>query len=154
LRPKPLSQAGYTLLELLVVLTMLATVSAIAIAYVPNDRGYHRVKLEADRLEIDLRSARSSAIFGGQTVAFSVDTAQGSLQYGDSAMHAVPPEIHLTLFTGRQLQTGDAAGAIEFFPNGESSGGHVTVVSEGYTAQVDVDWLTGRVHQHLSDGPK
>jgi general secretion pathway protein H len=142
------SQRGYTLLELLVVLAVLALGSAIATGYVPTDRGSQRVKLEAYRLETDLRSARSAAIFRGETVAFTVDVARGSWGYDDKAPHAVPRKIHLTLFTGRRLQNGDAAGAIQFFPSGASSGGHVTVESEGYSAQIDVDWLTGRIHQH------
>jgi general secretion pathway protein H len=147
----PVSQRGYTLLELLVVLAVLALVSAIATGYVPTDRGSQRVKLEADRLETDLRSARSTAIFRGETVAFTVDVAQGSWRYDGKASHAVPRQIRLTLFTGRQLQNGDAVGAIQFFPSGASSGGHVIMLSEGHTAQIDVDWLTGRIHQHLPD---
>lgn len=148
---KPAGQRGYTLLELLVVLAVLAMVSVIAIAHVPTNRGSQRVKLEAFRLETDLRAARSSAIFGGETVAFAIDVARGSWQYGGKPAHAVPGEIHLMLFTGRQLQNGDAVGAIQFFPNGESSGGHVTMLSEGYITQIDVDWLTGRIHQRLPD---
>lgn len=147
----PARQGGYTLLELLVVLAVLALVSMIAAVYVSPDRGSQRVKLEAYRLEMDLRSARSAAIFSGQTVAFIVDVARGSWRYGDKALHAVSPEIHLTLFTGRQLTNGGTAGAIRFFPSGASSGGHVTLLSDGRLAQVDVDWLTGRIHRHLPD---
>lgn len=145
---KSSSQGGYTLLELLVVLALIAMVLVIAPGYVSSDRGYQRLKLEAYRLETDLRSARSRATFENRTVAFSIDVAGGSWQYRNRTSHAVPKQVRLELFTGRQLLSGDTAGAIQFFPNGQSSGGHVTMVSEGHIVQIDVDWLTGRVHQH------
>jgi general secretion pathway protein H len=139
-------QGGYSLLELLVVVAVLAIMAVIVIGYVPGRRHAQELKLEAYRLEMDLRTARSRAIYGGQVVEFTVDLAQNTWRYADQSAHKVSKGTRLSLYTGRQLLSGVSAGTIEFFPNGQSSGGQITLEVEGDRSEVDIDWMTGRIH--------
>jgi type II secretion system protein H len=144
-------QGGYSLLELLVVVAILSVMVVIMIGYVPGRRHAHDLKLEAYGLEMDLRTARSRAIYGGQVVGFTVDLAQNAWRYADQPAHKVSKGMHLSIYTGRQLLSGESAGTIEFFPNGQSGGGHITLEAEGSRSEVDIDWLTGRIHPRDPD---
>jgi general secretion pathway protein H len=143
---------GYSLLELLVVLAILSVVAMVITGYGPSHRQSRDLKLEAYRLEMDLRAARSHAVYSGQPVGFFVDVGQGTWWYAKADSHRVPDGLRLTVYTGRKLIGGGAsAGAIEFFPNGQSSGGHITLEARDDSSRVDVDWMTGRIHLRSDD---
>jgi len=64
---------GFTLLELVIVLVILGTVSALAIPrFAPSD---NTVAAQADRLARDLRHAQSLALSQGRTLDFVVQSA-------------------------------------------------------------------------------
>jgi general secretion pathway protein H len=142
---------GYSLLELLVVIAIFSIMAVMVGGYVPDRRHVRDVKLDAYRLEMDLRSARSRAIYGGQAVGFTVDVAQNAWRYGDESERKASKGTRLSIYTGRQLLSGGSAGMIQFFPNGQSSGGHITLEAAGLRREVDVDWMTGRIHQRGLD---
>ena len=60
------SNAGFTLVELMVVVTVIALASAIAVLAVPANRGAHE---EAARFAVRARAAHDLAIVGGRPVA-------------------------------------------------------------------------------------
>jgi general secretion pathway protein H len=144
--PRAAGAEGYSLLELLVVIAIFSIMAVMIGGYVPDRRHVRDAKLDAYRLEMDLRSARSRAIYGGQVVGFTVDVAQNTWRYGDESERKASKGTRLSIYTGRQLLSGGAAGAIQFFPNGQSSGGHITLEAAGLRREVDVDWMTGRIH--------
>jgi general secretion pathway protein H len=145
------AQGGYTLLELLVVLAIIALSAVTLTSFAPTHQQVRDLKLEAYRLESDLRAARNRAIFGGEAVHFMVDVAQSTWRYGDKPTHQLRDGIRLTLHTGRALLNGSNTGAIVFLPNGQSSGGYIVMEAQGSQTQIDVDWLTGRIHEHGSE---
>jgi general secretion pathway protein H len=53
--------------------------------------------------------------------------------------------MHMALVTAEIEQTGAASGRIRFFPDGASTGGHITVFMGQRRWQVNVSWLTGQV---------
>jgi general secretion pathway protein H len=149
--PRVARREGYSLLELLVVIAIFSIMAVMIVGYVPDRRHVREAKLDAYRLEMDLRSARSRAIYGGEAVGFTVDLAQNAWRYGDAPEHKASKGTRLSIYTGRQLLSGVSAGTIRFFPNGQSSGGHITLEAAGLRSEVDVDWMTGRIHQRDLD---
>jgi len=133
------------------VLAVLSITAAVIAGYASSHHRPHELKLQVYRLEMDLRSARSRALYGAQTVGFTVDVAQNAWRYADQPPYKVSDGTRLTVYTGRKLLGGASAGTIEFFPNGQSSGGHIALESEGYKSEVDIDWMTGRIHLKDSD---
>lgn len=115
-------QRGFTLVELLVVLTLLALASAVVLPRFVSSAG-PSARSQAAGVASVLRDARQQAIATARPVAVPID---GSL------IAAQGPD-------GRVLRE------ILFFPDGSSSGGSLVVELRQRRAVVDVDDLTGAV---------
>ncbi len=141
----PRVMAGVSLLELLIVLTILALASAIVI---PMLSGVSNAELRgaARQLASGLRLARSEAVSHRRETFLVVDLAGRRFKIDrDPQEHALPRNIELKLFTAQKDLVDEKVGAIRFYPDGGSNGGRITVGSGERKFEVDVDWLTGRV---------
>jgi len=58
---------------------------------------------------------------------------------------ALPPNMRMTLLTADNEVTGASSGRIRFFPDGASTGGHISVFMGKDEWRINVDWLTGAV---------
>jgi len=137
--------AGVSLLELLIVLTILALASAIVI---PMLSGVSNAELRgaARQLASGLRLARSEAVSHRRETFLVVDLAGRRFKVDrDPQEHALPRNVELKLFTAQKDLVDEKIGAIRFYPDGGSNGGRITVGSGERKFEVDVDWLTGRV---------
>ena len=137
---------GFTLLELLVVLALLA----LALLLVPPmlSKGVPGAELKAAASEVaaGLREARSRAIARNSEVAFVVDVEARSFHFGATARPRVLAQgLTLSLVTADSEQTGATRGSIRFFPDGASTGGRITLSLGERRYDVAVDWLTGQV---------
>jgi general secretion pathway protein H len=140
------SDAGVSLLEVLVVLILIAAaVGLIA----PNGTGPVRgIELEttADDLAARLREARSRAI--AKAAAVHVDFAPSSKRYavsGDPRAVQLPSDIALTLVMARSGLTEGGGARLTFFADGSTTGGDIRLTRLGRTIDVTVLWLTGAV---------
>ncbi len=134
--------AGFSLIEVIVVLVVLALVATIFVGRGPmRSRGVEAAGA-ARTLAGAMRLARSQAIATDRTVSFSVDPAR-HLYVSGGAVHGLPGEIGLAV----QGPDGVAARglAILFRPDGSSTGGSVALADGARTLHVSVDWITGRV---------
>jgi general secretion pathway protein H len=141
----PCAMAGVSLLELLIVLTILALASAIVI---PMLSGVSNAELRgaARQLASGLRLARSEAVSHRRETFLVVDLAGRRFKVDrDPQEHALPRNVELKLFTAQKDLVDEKVGAIRFYPDGGSNGGRITVGSGERKFEVDVDWLTGRV---------
>ncbi len=141
LRPR-----GFTLLELLVVLALVA----LALALVPPmfSRGVPGTELKAAARQVaaGLKEGRSRAIAGNAEVAVAVDVEAHSLRVGEGTpSRALPAALTLKLVIAESERRGENGGTIRFFPDGSSTGGRVTLSLGESTYDVEVDWLTGWV---------
>ena len=139
------SATGFTLLELLLVLFILALVTAVV---VPSLGGGEvvEIKTAARSLAAGLRQARNHALNANRPARLSVDVAKREFRLpGESRARKLPERIDIVLFTARSEQESEERGAIRFFPDGSSTGGRITLSTEKFRYLVDVDWLTGRV---------
>jgi len=126
-------QAGFTLVELLVCLTIVALMTAFLSVRLPG-RGGASLAHAADDVAGALRATRERAIAGGTALPFSIDAGTG--RYRDGAeSRLLPPAARASL----------APGTILFFPDGSSTGGIVALSSDRGRIDIRVDWLTGRV---------
>ena len=138
-------RAGFTLFELLVVLTIIALASAVIVPSLVGRSGLE-VKRNASELAAGLRQARGQAIVRNRATSVLLDVDRRQFKVADDGR---PRQLHkdvtLTLYTARSELLGAQAGNIRFFPDGSSTGGRITVSGGRQTYLVDVDWLTGRV---------
>ena len=139
------SVAGFTLLELLAVLSIMALVAAVVI---PSLGGGAAVELaSASRsLASGLRQTRNRALNDNRSAILALDVANREFRLpGEQRAHKLPERIHIVLFTARSEQLSEQGGAIRFFPDGSSTGGRITLSIDSLRYLVNVDWLTGRV---------
>ena len=141
----PSRSRGVTLLELLIVLVIIAIVSAVA---VPIFTGTSNVEMKsaARQLASGLRLARSAALTERRETFLVIDLAGRRFKVDREAKeYPLPRNVELKLFTAQKDLVDDKVGSIRFYPDGGSNGGRITLASGERKYEVDVDWLTGRV---------
>jgi hypothetical protein len=129
-----------TLLEALVVVTL--TVMLGLIAFPSMERTYEVFSLHqtADALAANLRIAHADAIDKDRDVEFSLQVDGHGYGWNEGEARRVPEVIELRMSKGQTIQ---------FFADGSTSGGTVTLASGAHQVDVAVDIATGAV----SDGP-
>lgn len=138
-------ERGFTLIELVVVLTLLG-LFLLVLPPVLGSGGGLGLKAAARDVAAGLKRAQSRAIARNREVAFVVDLNAHHFRVGgEPEARPLPDDIGLRLYTARSELVDSATGAIRFYPDGSSTGGEVTVSSGGREYHVAVDWLTGRV---------
>ena len=137
---------GVTLLELLIVLSIMAVVAAMVVPIFTGGVSTAELKGAAREVAAGLRLARSEALATRKETRVVLDLEQRSFVVErDARTRALPRQIELKLFTAQSDLVSDKVGAIRFFPDGGSNGGRVTLAVGERKYNVDVDWLTGRV---------
>jgi general secretion pathway protein H len=141
---------GYALVELLVVLTIMAVVLALAVPMFGNGITTTELKGTARELASALRITRSRAIASGTDAVLVIDANAHSFRIeGDNRRFTIPERLQIKVTSAAWQQVDANEAAFRFLPDGSASGGRV-VLSEGQRLyRVDVDWVTGQVN--LSD---
>lgn len=138
--------AGFTLIELVVVLGILALVLAVGLPLLPGAADRAALRVAAGEIAAGLRETRSLALARGQSAALTLDTARRVYRIGeDTTWHTLPSNVAAELFTAAGQQLTDVAGNIRFFSDGGSTGGGIRLAQGNAEYEVRVDWLTGRV---------
>ncbi|WP_232821258.1 GspH/FimT family pseudopilin [Oceanimonas marisflavi] len=138
---------GFTLLELLVVLTITILALAVALPRFAALLPGAELKSYSRQTAALLRLARSQAIATGDLVILTLDPEQGHTRLsGQPRVHPWPKGVALSLSgTGTPLAP-EAPAGLTFYPDGTSSGGTLQVTGENRRYRIQIDWLTGRVY--------
>lgn len=141
----PAGAHGFSMLELMVVVLIMAVVATIV---VPTVGGVSTAELKSAAREIaaGLRFARGQAVVQRSEAVLLIDVeARAFTVPPDARVHRLPEKMDVKLYTAQRDLVGDNIGAIRFFPDGGSNGGRITLAAGERKYNVDVDWLTGRV---------
>ena len=139
-------QAGFTLLELLIVIALMGIIAALVVPMFGGPVSTSELRATARQLAAGLRLARSEAVSERRETFLVVDVAGKRFKVDREAReHALPSKVDLKLFTAQSDLVSQNVGSIRFYPDGGSNGGRITVASGARKFDVDVDWLTGRV---------
>jgi general secretion pathway protein H len=137
--------AGFTLVELLVVLAILALALGIAVPFLGGGAG-PRIDTLAREIAAELRAVRGEAIVSNREAVLFVDPAGPSLRRGNQGEpELLPRAVALAVTAARSETTAEGLAGIRFFPDGSSTGGTVALERDGRRIEVRVDWLSGRV---------
>jgi len=140
------SARGVTLLELLVVLSIMAVVSALVVPMFGGGVSTTDMKSAARQLAAGMRLARSEAVATRTETRVTLDLERHTFRVArDPREHALPAKLEIKLVTAQSDIESEKTGSIRFFPDGGSNGGRVTLAAGERKYEVDVDWLTGRV---------
>lgn len=136
--------AGFTLLEMLLVLTVLAMAAGIAAPRLTRLPERALLQSESSAAIALLGRARLAAISSNRPVAAAVNVQDMSIEAAGKR-HVFDDGISLSLRTGASLMAGPAVGRIVFYPDGSNSGGLIEIIRGGAKRIVRIDWLSGRI---------
>ncbi len=131
--------AGYTLVELLVVLAIMGFLAVAAVPLLSASRPGLDVRAAANAIAQDLRLTRQAAIDSGGGARLVLDPkAHRYVRLPGGKPCTLPKDIALAV-------TGPAQGEIDFYPDGSTSGGTVTVTAAHTKHRVTVRWPSGEI---------
>ena len=139
-------ETGFTLLETICVLAIIAMLAAVALPAFP--RGTSRTRLEAYALQTAalLKADRNAAIRRGAAVATDLSPISRTIRSGASGrLVQLPQDVGFNAILASQCDQRAAGMAIQFLPSGMSCGGTIFLSRLGTTLEVRVTWLTGGV---------
>jgi general secretion pathway protein H len=152
-RPEPSGTAaartaGFTLLELLVVMALMALIVGLVVSRLPLGPSRTQVVASAKSLASGLRTARGAAIHENREAVFTLDVAARRFWVDGRDPVAVMPDIGLAFDIAAPEQASETVGRIRFFPDGSSTGGSIRLKlpdKDAPPTTVTVDGITGHV---------
>jgi general secretion pathway protein H len=140
------SERGFTLLEMVCVLALIAMMAAVLLPYMPRHTSRSRLQGYVLQTAALLKEDRNAAIRRGTGVATLVDTQSRLIRSGASAdMIRIPDDVYFEALLPRTCNQREALSTISFFASGMSCGGAVALTRESVGYEVRVNWLTGRI---------
>jgi general secretion pathway protein H len=132
--------AGFTLVELLVVLGIVGLTLAAVVGARPKTSAV-RLAVTARAIAATLQLARAQAISSNTETRFRIDTQTRQFGVG-RVMHTLPQGMAVAMTIADTERVKDSGG-LRFYPDGQSSGGEILLSFDGRASRVTVNWLTG-----------
>ena len=140
------AERGFTLVEMLVVLVVIALLASFSPLLVDRLLPQYRIEAAARELADTMRRARGFAIRDNRPRYVVVDAGKRVAAIGGGqTSHRIPPEVQIDLEIASIEQVNAAAGRIRFFPDGSSTGGRIVLTSAERSFAIVVDWFDGKV---------
>ena len=139
------AEQGFSLLEMMVVLVILATVAALAAPTLRRGGRDRDPESVAYELQAVFLRARTNAISRGNTETMQLDMGNRQISYAAAKQTVrIPDNLTPDLLIGRELVAADGTATLLFFPDGGSSGARITLAdTRNNVSGVVVPWLTG-----------
>lgn len=138
-------QRGFSLIELIVVIVLIAAVTALSASVMSRGLPGQQLRNSARELGAQLRYTRAQAIVSGKPQVFSLDATTRQWQAPNHRQGQLPKEIKVVATGARVEQSRPGTAVVRFFPEGAATGGRFVLSRERAAWQVDVQWLTGEV---------
>lgn len=136
---------GFTLVELMAVIVLLAiALTAVTFSFSKSLQSA-KIRGASRDLVAALRYTRGQAIVKGKQAVLLLDLDNNSYTAPGKGAVKLPKGMNLRLTTAETEVTGGNAGGIRFFPDGSSTGGHISVLQGQREWRVNVAWLTGEI---------
>lgn len=145
MRPRPCTREGFTLVEMLIVIVILAVVSAVTVPAFrsnPDDE----ITTSANVLTTLMQRSRQTAVERGQTVKLVVDAQ--NVRYWATLLSTGQPDSLLSygsleLASGATIKSDESRPSYVFAPSGAASGGPLEVRLDSRAAVITLNQWTG-----------
>lgn len=142
-RNPPLRRAGFTMLESLVVLSLVALLAGMSSQLLRPPSAHMRLEAATRGFCAMLRATRSRAIATNGETAVVVDLFAKTYASPVGGVGKLPADAQITLDIANTQRVSERSGAITFFPDGGSTGGDMILQTPEARATISVNWLTG-----------
>jgi len=141
-----LAEAGFTLLEVVCVLAIVAILAAMVMPALPP--GTSRTRLEAYAVQTAalLKADRLAALRRHKPVATDVNAMSRLIRSGATGRTVrMPNDVTVDALLPARCGTLPAGSTVHFFSSGMSCGGVIALSRSGFGYEVRVNWFTGGI---------
>jgi general secretion pathway protein H len=135
---KSAAQAGFTLVEILLAMTIMAGAALVAVPLLRRPPAQAQLAADSARLAAALRITRAAAMSQNREISLQLDPDRRT--YGS----AVVPTAALDSRTEVAVNA-HGEDAIRFFPSGRSNGGLIRLRLDRFQSRLSIVWATGNV---------
>jgi general secretion pathway protein H len=140
------AQRGFTLLEMVCVLAIIAMLATVLLPFAPQTTSRSRLQAYAVQTASLLEADRNAAIQRGANVAVLVNAPMRLIRSGTTAAALrIPDDVQFDALLPQSCRQRAVLSTIDFFPDGMSCGGTIALRRLDVAYEVRVNWLTGRV---------
>ena len=135
---------GFTLVELIVVMAILAVVTALVAPSFSRTLASARLRSAASDVRTSLARGRALAVAAGKERTVAFDLSRGEFGVDNEAVRTLPGTIRLGAVLPGEERQEEGNVRVRFFPDGGGDEAEISVTAEdGGTLRVTVDPLTG-----------
>lgn len=138
------SESGFTLIEMLAVMAILAAVAVFAMPAIMRKPDHLVLRDTVRQVRQMLLLARSKAITSNADTVFFIDLKEYRFGLQDGGGGEIPEDMSAAFKIAEPERRTASRGGIRFFPDGSSTGGELAFTLHGKTARLCVHWLVGR----------
>jgi len=146
------SQRGFSLLEIVVVIVLIAALTGIGAAVIGGAMPGRQLKGAARDIATQLRFTRAQAIASGREQVFEIDVGDRHWTAAGKRQGQLPDDIELLVTTAREETPARDVAVVRFFPDGSATGGRIVLKLDDGAWRIDVGWLTGEVTLQRGEG--
>ncbi len=137
--------SGFTLIEVLVVLVMLAVLAGTVAFNMSGSLESAKIRGASKDLLAALRYTRSQAVIKHTEQQLMLNVTEKSYQVTGREKVILPEGMELKVFAAESEVPSEDTAGFRFFSDGSSTGGRVTLIYKDRFWRINVAWLTGEV---------
>ncbi|TAM36674.1 MAG: type II secretion system protein GspH [Rhodanobacter sp.] len=130
---------------MLAVILLIGIAAAAVSVSVTQGLASARVNAASGEIAAALRATRTQAIVRQREETFDVNVQTDTWSGAKRRDVRLPKGLKLSVTSALEDRPDAHTGRIRFFPDGSSTGGHITLSSGQRTWRINVSWLTGGV---------
>ncbi len=139
------STYGFSLLEILVVMTFIAVIAGFVSSSMTKNLKKTKLRSVSKNLVSALRYTRGQAVIKHEEKTITFNVKEKNYKAPRKKTVVIPDEIDINVYTADSEVADEDTGSIRFFSDGSSTGGWVKLIYGNKIWKINVNWLTGEI---------